>query len=88
MEARYRRLAGDDARRAELYWARRILGFTIDEWQALPWWQRRVYVEGAEDENAARNQGGDTGGDYGGGDLASALLDGTLDDVNRAKGQD
>ena len=29
-----------------MHLARRKLGFTIDEWQALPWWQEDVYVEG------------------------------------------
>lgn len=46
LEARYGRLAGPLNKRQELYLARRRLLFTIDEWQALPWWQRRVYIEG------------------------------------------
>lgn len=43
-EARYQRLAGQ--REDELYVARTKFGFTIDEWLALPWWQRRVYLNG------------------------------------------
>lgn len=29
---------------------RRHLGFTIDEWESLPWWQQRVYVESLAEE--------------------------------------
>lgn len=44
LQARYDRLTR--GRQTELYIARLKLGFTIDEWQALPWWHRRVYIEG------------------------------------------
>lgn len=58
--ARYERLAGAPAKRRELYYARKILRFSIDEWLALPWWQRRVYVEQMQeeaDERAAESSG-------------------------------
>lgn len=54
LDARYEQLAGGQLRRTELYVARRRLGFSINEWLALPWWQRRVYIEGANDEAEAR----------------------------------
>lgn len=81
LEDRYRRLAGDEDRRRELYFARRHLGFTIDEWLALPWWQRRVYLEQANEEAQALEQA--RGGDGGGGtpDPADALLGGSMGDL-------
>ncbi len=33
--------------------ARRYLGFTADEWDGLPWWQQRLYLEGVDAEFAA-----------------------------------
>lgn len=30
--------------------ARRHLGFTIDQWEDLPWWEQQVYAEGLEIE--------------------------------------
>ena len=81
LEARYRRLAGDEDRRRELYYARRHLRFSIDEWLALPWWQRRLYLEQMQEE-AEANKPPDQGNS--GSDLASAILGGTLDDVRAA----
>lgn len=84
LDARYERVAGDRARRLEYYVARVRLGFTIDEWRALPWWQRRVYLDGMEEEaerHAERAGGGDAGGPSGGPSVADTLLTGTLDDV-------
>lgn len=49
LKARYEDLAGDLAHRQELYIVRYHLGFGADEWHALPWWQRRVYLEGLQD---------------------------------------
>lgn len=51
---RYRQLAGPHPKRRELYYARKVLGFSIDEWLALPWWQRRVYVEQMQEEAQER----------------------------------
>lgn len=48
LEARYHQLAGPPERRQELYLARTRLGYSIDDWLALPWWQRRVYIEGLQ----------------------------------------
>jgi len=82
LEARYRRLAGDEARRVELYQARRRLGFTINEWLSLPWWQRRVYVEGLNAEaEAAAGHGVGQGSPASGADPVTAILEGTLEDV-------
>jgi hypothetical protein len=62
---------------------RRRLHFTIDEWTALPWWQRRVYLEGMQEEAEQRETAA------GGGDaptqLADAILGGSLDDVRAAQ---
>lgn len=35
--------------------ARRHLGTNIDQWEALPWWQRQVYMEGLEEEFGERD---------------------------------
>ncbi len=90
LAARYDQLAGPHNRRIELYWARKHLGFSIDEWLALPWWQRRVYIEGMEDEADERRRQADqqrsgstrSGGGAGMSGL-DALYSGTLDDVAR-----
>lgn len=42
---------------------RRHLGFTIDEWQALPWWQQRLYMEGFAEEQPWRAPGDAAAGD-------------------------
>lgn len=39
---------------------RRRLSFTIDEWLALPWWQRRIYLEGLNAEAEAQAGDGDS----------------------------
>lgn len=85
LDARYERLAGTEDRRRELYIVRRHLGYTIDEWLRLPWWQRRLYIEqmGEEAAEADQAQGGRAAAG-GGSDPVEALLSGTLDDVARA----
>jgi hypothetical protein len=80
LDARYERLAGAAQRRRELYLARTLLGFTIDEWLALPWWQRRLYVEegnaeAQRQEEAAEATGGESGGPM---DPAAAILGGSM----------
>lgn len=35
---------------------RRHLGFTIDEWEQLPWWQQRVYMESLAEEFGSEEQ--------------------------------
>lgn len=42
---RFEQLAGTFEQRRELYWARKYLHFTVDEWKTLPWWQARLYIE-------------------------------------------
>lgn len=86
LTARYETLAGDESTRLELYVARLRLGYGIDEWRALPWWQRRVYVEGmqteaAQIEAASHGGAGDGGGDSPMTDPAMALLGGTMGDL-------
>ena len=52
LTARYEAVAGDENARRELYVARATLGYTVAEWRALPWWQRKMYLEGWEWANA------------------------------------
>lgn len=83
LEARYERLAGGPDQRATLYVVRRQLKIGIDEWKALPWWQKRVYIEGLQneaDQVAGRGSGGGVP------DAADAILTGTLGDVQAALG--
>lgn len=35
---------------------RKHLGFTIGEWEALPWWQQQVYLEGLTEELSGGQQ--------------------------------
>lgn len=86
LDARYEQLAG--GREAEFYTVRRRLGFTIDEWRELPWWQRRVYLTGLRDEAdaAERAREGQTSaaGDaarQGGIAGLDALYHGTIDEA-------
>lgn len=60
--------------------ARRRLGFSVDEWLSLPWWQRRVYIEGMNNE-AQDNQ---ADAPPGGMDPFEAVLAGEIDDVAAA----
>lgn len=43
--ARYEALTGGPEGRRTYYLVRKHLGFTATEWDALPWWQQRMYVE-------------------------------------------
>lgn len=83
LDARYDLLAGGENRRLELYVVRKHLRFSIDEWLALPWWQRRVYLEGLENEAAESTEApqGPPGGGLGGSDPLEAIYGGTLGDV-------
>jgi hypothetical protein len=88
LDARYERLAGDDNRRKELYYVRVRLGYSIPEWLALPWWQRRLYLEqmAEEAEERAGAAGGAPAGAGGMSDALSAIYDGTIEDVAAAGG--
>jgi hypothetical protein len=79
LEARYERVAGNPDHRAELYLARRRLGFSIREWHALSWWERRVYIEGMNNEAEDGTDGatGDSVSDR----AMDAILGGTIGDV-------
>jgi hypothetical protein len=46
----------------ELYLARRYFGMSMEEWEALPWWQPRALREGLENEGILK--GGEEGGTY------------------------
>jgi hypothetical protein len=50
IDARYERLSGGPGKRAVLYVARRKLGLSPDEWEALPWWTQRLYIDGLLNE--------------------------------------
>lgn len=45
-------MTGGRPGRIAYYLARRHLGFSVAEWQALPWWQSRLYAEGLAEEFA------------------------------------
>lgn len=88
LRARYEALAGGPEERRELFIVRAELGFDVDAWRALPWWQRRVYVEGlnerAQETRSSQDGGGGTDGGmdgfmsslYPGGDLAGVAAHG------------
>lgn len=86
LAARYERLAGDEDQRATLYVVRRRLRFSIDEWRALPWWQKRVYIEGLRREADQVPSSSSDGSPGGMSDPAEAILTGTLGDVQAALG--
>lgn len=52
-----------------MYVVRRRLGFTWDEWRALPWWQAQAYKDGLEAEFSEDK--GKSGSDDKGQDLTS-----------------
>jgi len=81
LEARYERVAGPADARAELYWARRRLSFTINEWLALPWWQRKVYIEGWNNEAAEQQE---ASAQQNSGSKVDAILYGSSGDVAAA----
>lgn len=50
-------LAGDEDERLTLYAFRKHLGYDADEVIAMPWWKRRMYVEGMNFEVDGRGDG-------------------------------
>jgi hypothetical protein len=58
LDERYEALAGEEDERMTYYMARRHLGFDRESFDALPWHERRSYIEGLELEF-----GGDDDGD-------------------------
>lgn len=42
----------------ELYLARRYLGLSPAEYDALPWWERRLYLEGFREERLVNDGSG------------------------------
>ena len=90
LEARYQGVAG---RRHEWYAVRRHLGIGIDEWEGMPWWQKKVYRDGMREEAEAAEraaEGQETGsqnvGASGGMGLIDAIYDGSMADVEAARG--
>lgn len=49
-DRRYEALSGGREQRSVYYLARRRLGLSVREWDALPWWQSRLYLEGLSEE--------------------------------------
>lgn len=45
VSVRYEELAGASAQRVEWFRALLHFGKTVDEWEALPWWQPQMYME-------------------------------------------
>lgn len=59
----------------ELYIARRYLGLSPAEWDNLPWWVRRTYIEGFEaEELVSGGEPSDASGSNPPPDLASASI--------------
>lgn len=50
MNARFEALSGGASKRAFYYLAGRFLHMTPREWDELPWWVQRVYLEGFQAE--------------------------------------
>lgn len=48
--SRYEQVSGGLGQRRIYYLARRKLQLSPEEWDALPWWQERMYVEGFGEE--------------------------------------
>ena len=48
MDERYAAHTAVGAGVLEWDWARRELGFSISEWEGLPWWHRKAYLDAAE----------------------------------------
>ncbi len=46
LEERYLDLIGDEDEEASYYLVKRKLGFGPDEWDALPWHHKRMYLNG------------------------------------------
>jgi hypothetical protein len=46
LDERYEALAGDEDERVTRYLFRRHLGVGATEYDAMPWWERRLYIEG------------------------------------------
>lgn len=45
LDLRYEEVSGGWENRRTYYYVRKILHFSADEWDALTWWQRRMYIE-------------------------------------------
>ena len=50
LDRRYGLITESHSRRLTWYIVRRQLGFSIEEWEALPWYQQLVYTEGLKEE--------------------------------------
>jgi hypothetical protein len=45
LDRRYEYFTLDEDRRSTLYLVRKHLYYSADEWQALPWWQQKMYID-------------------------------------------
>lgn len=45
LQARYEQVAGGPEQRRTYFLVRKHLGFSIAEWDRLPWWHQQVYIE-------------------------------------------
>lgn len=50
LDARYEELSGGREHALEIYLAARYFQLSPKEWDDLPWWVRRTYIEGLEEE--------------------------------------
>ena len=50
LDRRYELITQSRTRRLVWYIVRRHLQFSIEEWEALPWYQQLVYLEGIQEE--------------------------------------
>lgn len=46
LDSRYEQLTGNEDKRMEWFIVRKELNYSIDDWEALPWWHQRVYIDG------------------------------------------
>lgn len=76
-ERRYSALT--EGTRKTYYLARRYLNYSIEEWEALPWWEQRVYIEGLEWELTPPEDESPNGGSPRGTGPASQALAGSQD---------
>lgn len=59
LEERYDALVGDEEERTTLFLLWRKGGLRAVEVVEMPWWERRLYVEGLIAETERENDGGD-----------------------------
>jgi hypothetical protein len=58
-DRRYYRLIGDEDHARQIYLARRFFQYEAHEWDALPWFIQRAYLEGLKWEGIVNTDGDD-----------------------------